>query len=117
MSYKKEMIAEVVEKIKAQGFRVFLADKGTYGFFTDKEGSKVISFGVDLLSIYYSGNYKSSNPQKCGQGWKICENAEDFQKVFDASPPYWAVQGFKWSYKSVEDQIAMYGQSSKYQEV
>ena len=40
--YEKEAAQAVVQAIKAAGFRAFLAESGTYGFYTDADGSKII---------------------------------------------------------------------------
>lgn len=48
MSYKVEAVKELANKIKATGFRVFIAKSGTYGFYTDTAGSKVVYFQYDL---------------------------------------------------------------------
>jgi hypothetical protein len=119
MSYRQELAAEMAEKIKKQGFRVFLAERGTYGFYTDKEGSKIISFQVDGLRFSLSGNYKTSRPQNTGTGWRITEEGRgaDFKQVFEAYPPYWAVGDAAWHYTTLDQHLDTYQSSSKYQEV
>lgn len=116
-NYKKEMIAELAAKIQKAGFRVFLAAKGTYGFYTDKEGTRVISFQVDLCHISFSGNYITDRPRQTGTGWRITDDiVNDFKEVFNASPPNWATCGATWRFTTIEDHFNRYLKSSKYKE-
>jgi len=116
--YQKQMIRKLAEKIKAEGFRVFIAERGTYGFFTDAGGTRVVSFGMDLTEIAFSGNYVTSAPKNTGTGWRIAENVtSNFANLFNAYAPQWAVGSATWKYKTLEKYLAEYQQSSKFLEV
>lgn len=117
--YQKQRAAEIAAQIKAQGFRVFLAEQGTYGFFTDEEGTRVVSFQVNGLRDSVGGNYRASEPQKTGNGWQISEsiNPEIAQNYFDKEAPHWAVGKASWRHTTLEEHLATYQASSKYSEV
>lgn len=117
MSFAKDTILNLAHDIKKAGYRPFIAENGTYGFYTDKEGSKVISFGIDLLRIRFSGNYVSECPQSTGTGWGIGDNREDFGDMFKAIPERYAVGGWKWKFTTLEQHLKTYGPSSRYKEV
>ncbi len=116
---KKQIIAKLADEIKKQGFRPFIAEKGDYGFFTDAEGSRIVSFGFDLGGIKYSGNYKTSAPNQCGTGWRMEESFNDSPNcdaLFKAGAPQWATSGATWRYTTLAEHLATYQQSSKYTE-
>lgn len=69
--YKTEAIKQLAAEIKRAGFRVFIAERGTYGFYTDTDGTRVVSFQYDLCGMTFSGNYKTSNPRGTGSGWGL----------------------------------------------
>ena len=117
--YARELIDDLVPSIKAQGYRVFIAERGTYGFYTDQEGSKVISFKADLGNISFSGNYKTNNPKSTGTGWRISDSDKgNYEQMFNSFPPSWAVAGCsKWKYTTLDQHLDDYQKSSKYVEV
>lgn len=119
MSYKQEIFAEVAQQIKKEGFRVFVADSGTYGFFTDTEGTRVISIGMDFTQVKASGNYKTNQPKLTGTGWGITDNVitGHASHYFNASAPRWAVGDSKWRFTTLNEHLATYQTSSKYKEV
>lgn len=118
MSHEKETIQELVPEIKKAGFRVFLAESGRYGFYTDKEGSRLVSFQVDYLSPSYGGKYKTDQPAKTGTGWRIAEGYDkDFKEMFNECAPHWAVGDANWKYTTLEQHLDFYQKSSKYKEV
>jgi len=110
--YEIEILAPVIAGIREAGFRVFIAEKGNYGFYTDKEGSKVISFQSDLGGVSFSGNYKSKYD---GTGWRIGENFTEFKNIFKAPVPYWASRNYKIT--TLEQHLDQYQSSSKYIEL
>ena len=115
---EKEWIAETAKAIKGAGFRVFLAERGTYGFFTDKDGSRVVSFQLDLLRTTFSGNYTTDTPRQTGTGWRIADNdSGNYAEMFDACPPSWAVGSSKWKFTTLEKHTKTYQDSSKYTEL
>ena len=117
MTYKEKYIAELAQDIKAAGFRVFLAESGTHGFYTDDQGSKIVSFQLDILTPTFSGNYDTSNPSQAGQGWIIGTGSDNYKAIFDETPPTAHFGNTKWRYKSLNDYISLYQKSSKFAEL
>lgn len=115
MSYKVEAVKQLAQEIKATGFRVFLAQSGTYGFYTNAEGSKVVCFQFDLGGFKYSGKYKTEKPSQTGAGWGLAENS--FENMFKQMPPQWATSGFGYKFTTLDQHLATYQASSKYTEV
>lgn len=115
MSYKIEMVKELANEIKASGFRVFIAKSGTYGFYTDANGTRVVSFQAGLSGMTFSGNYKTTNPHSTGTGWQLENNT--FKDMFNQIAPNWAVRGAEWNYTTLEQHLATYQKSSVYSEI
>lgn len=119
MNYKQQAIKELATAIKAQGFRVFIAKNGEYGFYTDQDGAKVISFQCNLGGFSCSGNYKTNQPQKTGTGWQITDDFTQDQArgAFEQTPPRWAVGKAKWHYTTLDQHLDQYQKSSVYVEL
>lgn len=121
--YEKEAIAELVPVITKAGYRVFIAEQGNYGFFTDSDGTRIVSFAASgLAGPTASGNYKTSKPQQTGTGWRITDSflpktSHDIEEIFKAYPPQWALRCDSWSYTTLEQYLDTYQRSSKYEEV
>lgn len=119
MNHKQQAVAEIAAQIKGQGFRPFIAENGDYGFFTDSDGSKVVSFGHDLGGIHFSGNYKTSAPQTTGTGWRMTDSAYgklDCKNLFAQSAPQWAIRGATWRHTTLAEYLKTYQPSSKFVE-
>lgn len=103
----------------AKGYRAFLAESGTYGFYTDAEGTRVVCFQSSYSMPCVSGNYVTSCGRETGSGWQIDDgfSAERVDDYFQARPPHWAVKNHKWRYATLEDHLQRYGVSSRYVEV
>lgn len=121
MSYQldRQVISELADTLKLYGYRVFIAESGTYGFYTDQEGSRVVSFQHNLMSLKFSGNYIS---RKCGTGWRIAENVgipseTQARNYFNENPPYWATNGERVLLTTLQDILDAYQRSSKFKEV
>lgn len=107
--YKRICIAELVAMIQNEGLRVFVAERATYGFYTDNTGKRVVSFQLDL-SLTFSGNYKSKSN---GTGWRITDNIpDDFTKLLYTNSPF----EFD-NYTTLDEYLNMYQNSSKFTEV
>jgi hypothetical protein len=120
---------EFAQFIKGLGFRAFVAGNDGprgYGFMTNADGSRVVSFQMDDGSL--GGNYGPPS-RACGTGWRMDETVwsiktrADVQRVLDATPP-WCPQAREgerdsgWRHMTtLEQHLGMYGSSSKYQEV
>jgi len=120
MNYKQQAIAELADEIISQGFRAFIAKNGDYGFYTDAEGNRVVSFSIDLGIIKLSGNYKTSEPRQTGTGWAINYNHNapiDFKCMFDQSAPLWATGSATWRFTTLAEHLKTYQSSSQYTEV
>jgi hypothetical protein len=107
--------------VQNEGFRVFIAERGTYGFFTDTEGSAVVSFELDLLSLKFSGNYGPAS-REAGTGWRIDTDVHPYpskdmlQAYLDQMPPRWATGETKVTKRNLEQHLATYDKSSHYEE-
>lgn len=112
--YKVEAVKALAEQIKSQGFRVFIAKSGTYGFYTDSEGTRIVSFQYDLGGFRFTGNYKTSQPRSTGTGWQLRDG--DFKQMF-AEFPSWSLRGASWKFTTLEQHLATYQASSQYKEI
>lgn len=119
-SYKVEGVAELTAAILAAGFRVFIAENGTYGFYTDAEGSRVVSFQYDLGGFKFSGNYRSKS---CGTGWVMGDltvwSKWDFEQTFANAQhaPQWATRGEQVEITTLVQKLRTYQPSSRFVEV
>lgn len=112
--YKKEAVKALGADILRAGFRVFIAASGTHGFYTNADGSRVVSFQWDLGGVLFSGNYKTSQPRSTGTGWRL--EPDTFAGMFNQWAPDWALSGATWSYTTLAQHLATYQQSSKFTE-
>lgn len=121
MSYKVEAVKELAAQIKQAGFRVFIAKSGTYGFYTDEAGCRIVSFQFDLGGFKFSGNYKTDQPRSTGNGWGFGESvsvsAEGLRTMLKSNPPQWAVRDANYRLTTLEQHLATYQASSQYTEV
>lgn len=118
MSWKIEATKELAKNIKASGFRVFVSKdgEGTYGFYTDAEGSKIVSFQLNLGGFNFTGNYKTDQPRSTGTGWQLNQSTgRTYQDMFN-EPPTWSLRGASWKYTTLEQHLKTYQASSKYVE-
>lgn len=133
MSSVREQVAQWAGTIKGLGFRVWIAESGTYGFISDASESRVLSFGTDSLG----GNYGPPS-QESGTGWRMdqapwdLKTAADVKAALYAEAPSWTRRGPSrcgacghqhgeskgWQrYTTVAEHLALYGRSSKYREI
>ena len=112
-------IQELVKELHKEGLRVFLSKAGTYGFFTNTEGNRVVSFGKNYFAIDFSGNYITDNPKQTGTCWRLnSENFSSYKDLLKCSAPPWALGAAKIiRYTTLEDKLKQYGKSSGYCEV
>lgn len=117
MNYREEYVSQVAAQIVEQGYRAFIAERGDYGFFTDADGTRVVSFSAPLGVLQFSGNYKTSEPQRSGTGWRLMGDDVNCDSLFNESAPKWAVGGATWRYTTLAEHMKMYQSSSKFVEV
>lgn len=116
--YEKQAALEIAEGAKREGFRVFLAERGTYGFFTDDSGTRVVSFQIGLQGPSFIGNYKTSAPKQTGTGWQICTGTpRSYANLFSAAAPRWATGDVTWRYTTLAEHLKTYQPSSRYTEL
>ncbi len=118
---KKQYINELSITLKKEGFRVFVSSSGTYGFFTNEVGDRVVSFQVDDLSYAYSfsGNYypeKASNGVRVGRGWRL-DNNLSFKNMIASNAPQWAIGNHKVNYTTLDKHLKTYQKSSQFIEL
>lgn len=123
-SYKVEAVAEIAAAILAAGFRVFVAESGTYGFYTDTEGKTVVSFQFDLGGFKFSGNYKprqATDGRYTGTGWimgnSYAVTRDGLQTMLDSHAPHWATNGLPVDRASLVTHLRGYQSSSRFAEV
>lgn len=116
--HKAELVADIAQKLKSYGYRVYVSKNGEYGFYTN--GTRVVCFGGCWnFSVDFSGNYRST---KSGTGWQIAKDcgdidAETAERFIHANAPDWAVRGDTFTYTTPEQHLKTYGASSGYTEV
>jgi len=115
LQYKKDETRKLAESMVKDGFKAYIAEGGTYGYFTD--GNKVVSFQYDLCGFSFSGNYVSEWGRSCGSGWQL-EDSDIFGGLISQTPPYWIrVYDTKWHYTTPEEHEEKYGKACRYKEV
>lgn len=118
---KREYIQELAQKIKADGFRVFISGSGKYGFFTDTEGNNIVCFGVDDLSYEYTFTkcyeaVKATRSNTVGNGWRL-QNNLTFKQMINENAPKWATKGVHVKYTTLQKHLIIYQKSSNYAEL
>lgn len=118
-------ITRLAKVLKSFGYDVYISESGTYGFFCNPDGSKLISFQIDYFFINFSANHRSNN---LGSGYRITGDEQcivwqmEFwatKEFFDgllACKPYKSRKKneyfIKWT--SLNEHMAFYNSSSKY---
>lgn len=117
MTRKQDTIA-FAERIKALGFTVYIAERGTYGFITDQTASRVLTFSMEDGGNL-GGSYGPPS-RESGTGWRMdiaphhLNTADDVKQALYANPPEW-LRGKGWRYLStVAQYLAIYGSSSRF---
>lgn len=126
---------EFAQFIKGLGFRAFVAGgmggdgRNGYGFITDTEGSRVLSF--EMRSGNLGGNYGPPS-RTSGTGWQLngdvwsLKTADDVRKALYVTAPDFCRRASPQSrgddsgwqyYTTLAQHLAMYGASSKYEEI
>ena len=122
----KERTAELVKKIKSFGYPLYLSEKGNYGFFTNADGSRLISFHIDYFFFSFSANHKSIG---WGSGYQITNDEQcllweidsfctaDFLESLINAPIYKSKRndGRFLSWTTLKQHLETYQSSSKYQ--
>ena len=109
VSYRIEMINELVNMIQKENLRVFVAERGTYGFYTNNEGTRLVGFQVNPI-LSFSGKYKSKNN---GTGWQITNNLPNcFTDLLKTNSPFECDH-----YMTLDEYLNIHQKSSKYKEV
>ena len=100
MNYRQQAAREFADRIKALGFRVWLAERGTYGVISDDTGARVLSFSAEDAGSL-GGNYGPPS-RESGTGWRLDQGphdlrtAEDVQKALNAHPPAFCGKGWRY---------------------
>lgn len=121
----KQRTAELTSKIKSFGYPVYLSEKGNYGFFTNADGIRVISFQIDYFFFNFSANHKSIG---LGTGYRITSDekcllweidtfctAEFLESLINAPAYKSRRKNEKFlSWTTLEQHLKSYQESSKY---
>lgn len=112
MRYDQEQFNAIAAKLAAWGFKVWRAERGTHGFYSDDTGARVVSFQTTGGQIRISGNYAATRGS--GTGWHIADNApwdkSMAQDWLTMGAPAWANRAPV--YVTVAEHMAIYGKSS-----
>jgi hypothetical protein len=125
--YNVTAAKQFAQRIKSLGFRVFLAERGHYGFISDESGDRVLSFSFDGVENTLSGNYGPPS-RESGTGWRMytypenLRTAEEVRSVLNAYPPLYCQRATNarggWKYfTTLEQHLTRYGSSSQYEEI
>ena len=115
--YQKVRAEEFAKKVTKFGFKVYMAESGTYGIITDDKEDRVLYFQMTFGSLNLSGTYKAN--RYCGTGWQI---TDDLGQYFDKEyikeclymlAPRW-VTTEPMKYSTLEEHLESYQASSKY---
>lgn len=101
------MFEHLCKEIKKAGFRVFVAERGNYGIYTDTEGTRVVSFNRNS----FNGNYRPT--AKSGTGWRL--QYASYENMLYQCAPIWANKNPK--YTTLKQYLKMYNKTSKYKEM
>lgn len=122
---KQIAVLELAKQINSLGLTVYIAENGCYGFFTNSDGSRVISFEINFSWFNFSINHKSHN---LGTGYRITSDGEcsiydfnwltpDYVGRLLNSPPYRSRRKnekfIRWT--NFDEHMKIYNSSSKYQ--
>ena len=119
-SIRQAQAIAFAKRIKALGFRVFLAENREYGFITNDDGSRVISFSFSIEPSL-SGNYGPPS-RESGTGWRLprspesLRTVEDVEAAFAETPPAWCGKGWRYM-TTLEQYLKDYGPTSRFYEV
>jgi hypothetical protein len=108
--YEANTALEFAHECKAKGFDAYLAEKGTYGFYTD--GVRVVCFAMDL-NLCLSGNYEPS--REFGTGWRM-DDGTGIEKAIRANAPSWT-KNDKPIYTTPEKYLERYQSSSRFTKI
>ncbi len=109
--YKIKETLLFAEECKKRGYEAFIAERGTYGFYTD--GNRVVSFSCDG-GFKLSGNYHAS--RECGTGWRITDNAS-FGDIDAALKDNGLWANKNPIYTTKEEYLKTYSSSSKFTQI
>lgn len=121
MNSHQEKALEFAHHIMSLGFRVFMAESGTYGFITDEKEERVLgfSFGSGIPSL--SGNYSPAS-RESGTGWLMdtvpsdLKTKEDTHSTLYAHPHFHTGKGWN-HFTTVKEYLGIYQKSSKFHEL
>jgi hypothetical protein len=105
--YKAKTALEFAHKCKEKGFDAYVAEEGTYGFYTN--GVRVVCFAVDF-DLRLSGNYEPS--RQSGNGWRMDEGT-GIEEAIQTDAPSWT-ENRKPVYTTPEKYLETYQSSSRF---
>lgn len=120
MNSKQQAASDFAQRIRNLGFRVWIAERGTYGFISDESGERVLSFSIEDGGSL-GGNYGPPSKES-GTGWRLEQNLANLQTAFDVNkaltdrPPSYCGKGWKYL-TTVTQYLKSYAASSNFAEV
>jgi len=114
MTNEQELFNTIAARLAGWGFNVWIAKRGTHGFYCDDTGARVCSFQTISSQVKFSGNYAASRGS--GSGWQIEDNAPN-DKIqardwLNRVAPHWANKSPV--YTSVVQHLQRYQLSSEF---
>jgi hypothetical protein len=108
--YKERITLDFAHECKKNGFDVYIAERGTYGFYTN--GERVVSFSLDLV-LSLSGNYEPS--RESGTGWRMADGI-GIKDAMAANAPKWT-KNKNPIYTTPKKYLKTYQPSSKFTQI
>jgi len=116
--HEKETILQFANELVDMGFTVYIAESGTYGFYTNSDQSRVISFGLSYGSVKLSHNCEPH--EETGTGWTLALpqqwDYDGFNAVLNSGLPYWNRVTMPVKMATMATYLKRYQKSSKFWE-
>lgn len=118
--FERENISALAQDIVDAGYRVFIAQSGTYGFYATKSGHRTVSFQAEFSGVKFTGN---ANIDAGGTGWGLHDEhlvetgPREYAKFINELPPRWATKGRGYTLTTLERHLAIYQSSSRFLEI
>lgn len=114
-----DLLQQLINKILADGNRVFLSDKGkgSYGCFCNPEGTLVCDFWPGVWCGYnIASEYVSQIPLREGQGELLLDSCTDFRKIDTSKLLRLCNSSETHRPKTLKEFLQQYQESSKFKE-
>ena len=119
--HRRELATAFARRLHDLGFETYLSKDGCYGFFTNHDASRIVTFQADhyAMGVCIYGAYEPSKNN--GTGWRIYDGltpprSNDDVKIWLAAVPPFTRN--PWTpYTTRNQHLARYQRSSKFKRV